>query len=368
MFVPSVARSRRALCAVLAAVAVMASGLMSGSARANDWAEVRYSRVGDLSGFAASWKMLWQSDADLNRELDGMARTGAKWLRVDIDWPSVQPTRDSWNWWATDRVVNGARARGIQVLGTLAYTPPWARGPGTDAKYPPTDQSDYARFAGAAAWRYKGRGVHHWEIWNEPNQSNWWKPKPDPYAYTGLLWRANAAIKRADAGATVIAGGLAPAPDASDGSQINGETFVRRMYWSGAKGNFDALAMHPYNYPVEPMYPHPMNAFSATAPAVHRVMAENGDGWKKVWFTEYGAPTAGYRSVSEDQQADFLVKAYDQAMSWKWTGPVFYYMYRDQSWDRNNRDDNFGLRRPDWTHKKAWWAFNNQMTKPLPPR
>lgn len=365
MSIPSATRTQRALCAVLAAVAVLAGGLMSGSASADDEAELRYDRVGDLGGFAASWRMLWQSDADLNRELDDMAGTGARWLRVDIDWPSVQPTPDAWNWQATDRVVYGARSRGLQVLGTLAYTPPWARDPGTDSKYPPTDQSTYARFAEAAAWRYKYVGVHHWEIWNEPNQSIWWKPKPDPWAYTGLLWRANAAIKAADPGATVIGAGLAPAPDASDGSQINAESFVRQMYWAGAKGNFDALAMHPYNYPVEPMYPHPLNAFSAGAPGVHRVMEENGDGWKKVWLTEYGAPTAGYRSVNEDQQADFLVKAYDQTMAWSWTGPLFYYMHRDQSWDANNRDDNFGLLRPDWSPKKGWWAFIDQMAKPL---
>lgn len=75
-------------------------------------------------------------------------------------------------------------------------------------------------------------------------QSSWWKPKPDPWAYTSLLERAHAAIKAANPGATVIAAGLAPAPDATDGSQINGETFVRRMYQAGARGNFDALGMH----------------------------------------------------------------------------------------------------------------------------
>jgi len=364
MFVPSVRRSSRAAWAVVAAVAVLAGSLVSGTATHD--AEAATARIGSQAGFAASWKMLWESNDDLNRDLDSMALTGAQWLRLDFDWPSVQPSPSAWNWQATDRVVNGARARGLRVLGTLAYTPPWARASGTDAKYPPTDPNTYARFAAAAARRYKGIGVRHWEIWNEPNQSNWWKPKPDPGAYAGLLWRANAALKAADPGATVIAGGLAPAPDASDGSQINGETFVRRMYQAGAKGNFDALAMHPYNYPVEPMYPHPMNAFWATTPAVHRVMEVNGDGWKKVWLTEYGAPTAGYRSVSEDQQAAYLVQAYDQAVRWDWAGPLFYYMYRDQSWNRSVRDDNFGLRRPDWTWKKGWSAFVNEMAKPLP--
>jgi hypothetical protein len=366
MSTTSVARPRRALWVLLVAIAVIVSSLPGGSVGASDDVEVQNDRVGSRGGFAASWRMLWESDYDLNRELDDMADSGAKWLRLDVDWPSIQPTASAWNWQATDRVINGARSRGLHVLGTLAYTPPWARGAGTDSKYPPWDQDAYARFAAAAVRRYQAVGVHHWEIWNEPNQASWWKPKPDPWAYTSLLRRAYAAIKAADPGATVIGAGLAPAPDASDGSQINGETFVRQMYWAGAKGNFDALGMHPYNYPVEPMYPHPMNAFSATTPAIHRVMDENGDGWKKVWLTEYGAPTAGYRSVSEADQADFLVKAYDQVVLWPWAGPLFYYMHRDQSWDPNVRDDNFGLMRPDWTWKQGWTAFRDEMAKPLP--
>ncbi|HSH61209.1 MAG TPA: cellulase family glycosylhydrolase [Acidimicrobiales bacterium] len=365
MFVPSLTRSRRAAWAVLVALAVMAASLVGGSAGAK--AEVDNTRIGSRAGFAASWQMLWMSDGELYAELDGMARTGARWLRLDFDWPSVQPTYDSWNWQATDRVVKAASDRGMSILGTLAWTPAWARGSSTDSKYPPSDPNTYARFARAAAARFKWMGVRHWEIWNEPNQAMWWKPKPNAWAYTDLLWRANAAIKAADPDATVIAGGLAPAPDASDGSQINGATFVRQMYWAGAKGNFDALAMHPYNYPVEPMYPHPLNAFSSTTPVIHQIMADNGDGWKKVWLTEYGAPTSGYNAVNEDQQADYLVKAYDHVVrSWPWAGPLFYYMYRDQSWDANDRDDNFGLLRRDWSWKKGMWAFRDEMAKPLP--
>lgn len=354
---------RRCLWGVLA-IAIVASTL-AGTARPAK-AALGEGRIGSLAGFAASWEMLWESDYDLNRELDGMAGSGARWLRIDIDWPSIQPTPDSWNWGPTDRIVNAATSRGIQILGTLGYTPPWARGPGTDGKYPPSDYNNYARFAQAAAARYKGVGVRSWEIWNEPNQVYWWKPAPNPWAYTDLLRRAYGAIKAVDPGATVIGGGLAPAPDAGDGSQINGETFVRRMYEAGARGNFDALAMHPYSYPVEPMYPHPMNAFSSTTPAVHQVMEANGEGWKKVWLTEYGAPTSGYRSISEYQQADFLVKAYDQVARWPWAGPLFYYMYRNQGWDPNNTSDNFGLRRADYSYKVGWQAFFDEMAKPLP--
>ena len=44
---------------------------------------------------------------------------------------------------------------------------------------PPSDPSDYARFAGALAKRFAGR-VAAWEIWNEEDASLWWASGPDP--------------------------------------------------------------------------------------------------------------------------------------------------------------------------------------------
>ena len=355
-------RSRR-VCLFLLTVALIASGLTTSGQPAK--AVAAEDRIGfSHGGVSGSWRLPWLNDSELAWELDGVANSGARWLRLDFNWPSMQPTPTTWNWEPVDRVVRGATARGLQVLAMPAYSPSWARPGGTDDKYPPSDRQTYARFVQEAVCHYRPMGVRNWEIWNEPNQAHWWKPKPDPWAYTDLLRRAYAAIKAEDPNATVVAAGMAPAPDSADGSEINAVTFARRMYQSGAKGNFDALAMHPYNYPVEPMYPASWNAFSSTTPAIHQVMEENGDGWKKVWLTEYGAPTSGPRAISEGAQAEFLVKAYDQVVKWPWAGPLFYYSYRDQGWDANNTDDNFGLIRRDWRWKAGMSAFRDEMNKP----
>lgn len=45
------------------------------------------------------------------------------------------------------------------------------------------------------------------EIWNEPNLSGFWKPEPQPERYAGLVASAYEAIKAADPGIQVIAGG-----------------------------------------------------------------------------------------------------------------------------------------------------------------
>ena len=82
-----------------------------------------------VMGIASGSGILWESNADFNRDMDAIAATGASWIRVDFDWNSIQyesPT--TWRWdRSTDRIVAGAQARGLKVLGQLGYSPPWAR-------------------------------------------------------------------------------------------------------------------------------------------------------------------------------------------------------------------------------------------------
>ena len=143
------------------------------------------------TGFANGVMPLQDNDADLARDLDGMAATGAHWFRIDFYWPTIQDGGpQSWDWSTTDRVVKAAIDRGLDILAMPAYSPTWARPPGTSDHHPPLDPDAYARFVYAAVQRYAPLGVHTWEIWNEPNTSAFWPPKPDPAAYTQLLRRA----------------------------------------------------------------------------------------------------------------------------------------------------------------------------------
>src|SRR5258706_5457825 len=212
----------------------------------------------------------------------------------------MEKQRDTFSWTATDTFVRAARARGLRVLALPDYTPTWARSGPTD-KYPPNNPADFAAFVEAAARHYAPMGVHAWEIWNEPNNAMFWAPRADPVAYTALLKLAGPAIKRADASATVVSGGLSPASDNS--GNVAPLTFLTSMYAHGARGSFDAVGYHPYSYPYVPMYPAEWNTFFRT-PDVHALMARNGDGDKRVWGTEVGFPTGtNSKAVSEAAQA-----------------------------------------------------------------
>ncbi len=300
-------------------------------------------------GFAQAYTPLFESSRALRSDFAAIAATGARWVRFDMTWSVIQPDGPtSFDWGATDRAVAAARSHGLHVLATLAYTPKWARAPGTKTdKYPPVDPADFARFARAAVQRYAPLGVHHYEVWNEPN-TGFWAPKPDPVAYSALLEQAYVAIHGVDPKATVLSGGLAPQGPvldwvASDGSGMSPWHFLAAMYGAGARGSFDALAHHPYTIPYGPRSPTPANALLQTV-ALHALMVDHGDGAKRIWATEVGSFTGtADGAVSEGRQALELVDSVTIWQQWPYTGPLFVYTLRDRSARPSEREDNFGL-------------------------
>jgi polysaccharide biosynthesis protein PslG len=314
----------------------------------------------ELFGVAAGGAIHNEDPVTLGRDLNAIQRLHAAWLRVDINWATIQDHGPaSYNWAPIDRVVQGATARGLKVLGTINYTPGWARPGGTAATYGP-DPARYAAFAATAARHYAAMGVHSYEVWNEPNQSGAWTPKPDPAAYTQLLKAAYPAIKRSDPGATVLTGGTGPAPN--DGTQIGPMDFLSAVYANGGAGFFDAVAQHPYTFPDYPggaQYWSPWYQMYGTAPSLRSLMIAHGDGAKRIWATEFGAPTNGPSGsyVSEATQARMVTKAIAAWRRYPWAGPLFFFQGRDLSSNRSSRENFFGFLRHDFSPKPAFAAY-----------
>ena len=204
-------------------------------------------------GIATGGAIQSEDPATLGKDLDAIAGTGAKWIRIDINWAQVQaggPT--SYNWTAIDRLVQGASARGISVLGGIMYTPGWARPAGTSATYGP-DPAKFAAFAKAAAAHYSALGVHTYEVWNEPNIKSFWTPSPNVGDYTRLLKAAYPAIKGADPQATVLSGGTAPAPD--DGTSYSPVSFLKGIYANGGGNSSTRSPITRTAFPAIPAIP-----------------------------------------------------------------------------------------------------------------
>ena len=246
---------------------------------------------------------------------------GVGWVRSFAPWNSYEPSRGQLSAGMARVLEEGIAGlpAGTKVLIDLVDTPQWESG-SSDPNTPPRNPADYARFAGAMAKRFAGR-VSAWEIWNEEDVSAWWPGGPDPAAYTRLLQGAYHAIKSADPGATVVLGGLTG----------NDYEFLEELYKQGAKGYFDAAAVHtdtacntvsPYealhNGPNDPR----INRWAFLGyRTMHEAMLAHGDG-SPIWMTELGWNTspglcksgrwAGQKpaGVSLETQALFLREAY----------------------------------------------------------
>jgi hypothetical protein len=302
------------------------------------------------------------ADADpatVSREFDLMGAMKATWIRVDFDWSAIESQRGQFNWAYPDRVVQEASARRMNVVAILDYTPAWARPKGTTSHTPPHQVSDYARFANAAVARYAPLGVRSWEIWNEPNASEFWQPRPDPDRYGELFRAAAGAIRAADPGAIVLTGGLTRGDGAVGAATISQTAYLERLYANGAAQLATAVAVHPYSFPWLPtQHPPALVGGFHDLPTIHSLMARRGDAGKKIWITEFGAATGTVPgAMSTTDQAKTIVQARRQVQYWDWAGPLIFYELRDAGTDRGDLQQNFGLVRRDLTLKPAAQAL-----------
>ena len=74
-------------------------------------------------------------------------------------------------------------------------------------------------------------------------------------------------------------------------------------------------------------------------PALPYFRKANGDGKKKIWATEWGAPTgASAQSVTEAEQAQLVTAALTRLKAWRWAGPSFFYSFRDKGTNPVDRE------------------------------
>jgi hypothetical protein len=316
-------------------------------------------------GFAGGGTFLSNPDDVIQRELDGMAATGATWLRIGFLWSALEPKAPGqYSWAKLDKVVGWARARGLKLVANVSYTPKWARPAGCDdMTCPPTDPALYARFMGALVRHYSPLGVKTYEVWNEPNQYYWWKPRPNPRAYADLLRRAYLQAHLADPTVTVLAGAFAPARDNESGTTMNPRTFLNGMYQAGIVGQFDALSFHPYSGDQDPRIDAYWNMMTGVGPDLVAIMNSHGDLNKKIWGTEMAYSTySGAKGVTEGEQARLLKLAIEEWRTQDWAGPLFFFTYRDLGTNRSAIADNYGLVKRDFTPKLAAGAMRYFLT------
>lgn len=193
-----------------------------------------------------------------NCALGVLAANHLGYFRGTLAWAGVEPIAGRYNFAFYDSLVAQLARHHMRFMPGLLLTPRWASSAPSGAKdfaaYPPTRPAEFGDFAAVCVRRYGPGGtfwrahpglpyypVTAWQVWNEPDLSTYWRPRPDAAAYVRMLHAVYGAIKRVDPHATVVAAGM---PFYSVGNE---RSFLSALFRAGMAGSFDALSIHAYS-------------------------------------------------------------------------------------------------------------------------
>jgi hypothetical protein len=312
---------------------------------------------------------------------------GVDSVRIPIAWSAVQPLGSAEaDFSASDQLVAGAAAAGINVLPFVYDAPSWAvvpaRVPGSSAKAPKTlpvktgaQRSAWANFLKLVVGRYGPAGsfwaanpslpetpIRTWQIWNEEN-FKYFVVRPSPSDYGKLIDVSYAAIKSVDSGAKLILGGMFARPKEAEfkgkpAQAYFATDFLDRLYAStpGIKRKFVGVALHPYTTKYQQLTPD-IEEFLT-------VLKANHDAGKKLWITEIGwssEPKSAGDSFAKGPagQATQLKGAFNllKGKATKWKLQRIYWFSVDDQPNSCNFCGGSGLFAPGFLPKKSWFAY-----------
>ena len=284
--------------------------------------------------------------------LDLVRDAGISWIRVDFNWFLMAPARGVYDWSTTDAVVSDARARGLNIFATLAYTPGWANG-GQGINVPATDPADWYQFVFDTVSRYKD-SVKHWGMWNEPNLAQFFLGSIQQYVKDVLRLGAQA-VRAADSSSFVLGPELA---------QLQSGHWIAWLFTvlTQAGDVIDIVTHHDYSDTGRAVLeglggPFPLWQFRTP----RGIIGLTGNANKPLWLTETGWRTD---QVTQTQQADYYVQVLRGVNSATWLDKVFFYEIADDPRFPNQ----WGIVQSDLTPKEAYYRYQAYIaahTEPL---
>jgi GH35 family endo-1,4-beta-xylanase len=292
--------------------------------------------------------------------------------RTPFFWPSIEPKRGQFKWGATDAFVGSLAFVHVRVLPFLNGSPGWVAG---DSRAPPLRSKKAKRawkqFVKACVKRYGKHGkfwrthpgvpkvpITTWQIWNEPNNPNYFSPKPKPKAYAKLVKLARKAARSRDKHARIVLAGMFGKPE-PEGS-MTAKRFLKKFYKAKrAKRLFNAVAVHPYAPTIRNL--------KRQMKSLHKVIKRHHDN-AKMWITEMGwgsAPPSkrwpllkGVEGQKKMLKRSFRLLIHNRK---RWhLKRVYWFLWRDAAPDAPTNCSfckSSGLFRYDYKPKPAWSAF-----------
>ncbi|OGV38343.1 MAG: hypothetical protein A2020_08170 [Lentisphaerae bacterium GWF2_45_14] len=266
--------------------------------------EIQKSKIG--IGLECLDRQMWD-DSDEHYRLIG--ELGVKHARIQSGWSRCEVEKGKYDFAWLDRTVDKLQSAGIQPWMSLSY----GNMHYTDAKEPDavgwvplfseSAKTGWKNYVAALVQHFSNR-ITHYEIWNEPDASGFWRPgKPNPEEYMELVRLTVPVVKENQPDAKIIAGAL------SQGLRNDGMVTLECLLKMGFAKLIDIYTYHRYRVLPEQDRPERFNAL--------RLAFDAFDGKHvKFWQGEGGFPSKNSKTqalsnvpMTEDIQAKLLSKA-----------------------------------------------------------
>jgi hypothetical protein len=302
-----------------------------------------------------------------NREFDKalayVSDLGFAWVKFQFNWSLLESSPGQYTemFYILRQYVQQAHTQGSQVMVSVAKAPGWSRTPDPDGVMredgPPDDPQVLADFLSGMltmiGMDVSGNPyISAIEVWNEPNLQREWHGHPlTGGEYMRYFRPAYDAIRQFSPKITIIT--AAPAPTGDSQESINDRIWLQQLYNDGLAqyGQDVAIGVHPYGWanppdarccanPSRGWDDQPQFFFLNTIEDCHQIMVASGDSGAQLWATEFGwatfdglvtssgshpsdPPDTPYFSfISQGQQADFTLRAFQIAQQLPYMGPM----------------------------------------------
>lgn len=319
-----------------------------------DWREIGYQPFATLAFL--NWDHQWNYYAfkgeNLDKAVAGLKKLGISFVRFDFSWNDLELEQGKWNFEKYDRIVNLLSENNIRILGIFSYCAGWAAQP-PDYLWcaAPAENHFFTTYVREVIKRYKHK-VKYWEIWNEPDSRNYWRPQDMLVKYTSLLKDTYQVAKQEDPTCKILVGGLV------DGYKLEW------IYNNGGKGYFDIVNFHIL---ISPFRPSPLKAALGAVAQTKRVMDRFGEGDKRIWLTELGCPGVPQnlpvqnwwngKNPTEEEQGEWVKTVFTEFVKEPQIDKVFWAFFRDTKAHFGNGVDYFGLIGWDFSEKPGYSAL-----------